>query len=257
MYLQGTQNERDLGGMVTEDGRRIRKGLFLRTDALDKLTDDDVRLLRNGYKLTTIIDMRNEEERCEKPDRIVEGAQYCHFPLFITSQAGITREEEQLKMIDGIPDMVMLYKLVVSSDTVSEKLGNALKTVIRNEKDGRQQCTLFHCVAGKDRTGILAMLILGILGVSEEDIMEDYLLTNVTGIAIANAIARQVEQETGNADMAERVRAAYTADASFLQSAMDYIHDKYGTIRNYCRDKLHVSEEEMDAFCERVLEPAN
>ncbi len=256
MHLDGTVNERDLGGMVTADNRRIRKGLFLRTDSLDRLTDNDLISLRDKYKVSIVIDLRNEEESGQKPDRMIEGARYSQIPLFVMAQAGVTREEDTVEMTDGVPDMENLYRIMVASDKVSQKLGNALRLVMNNTQDGRQKCSLFHCVAGKDRTGILAMLILGILGVSEEDIMEDYLLTNVTGQEIAGKIADDIKKLTGNAEMAERVLIAYTANESFLMSALDYIHSEYGTIPEYCKGKLKISEEEMEAFRERVLEPA-
>ncbi len=255
MHLDGTDNERDLGGMITSDHRRIRKGLFLRTDALDRLTDDDVKVLRDDYKLSIIIDLRTEEEAQKRPDCEIENASYVQIPLFVTAQAGVTREDEDaVAMDDGVLDMVALYRIVVASDKVSAKVARAFRLIMDNRDGDCQKCSLFHCVAGKDRTGILAMLILGVLGVSEEDIMEDYMKTNITGEAIARKVSEGILQKTGNAKLAEQIRIAYMAHEEYLMGALDYIHEEYGTIRNYCIGKLKISEEELDAFRERVLE---
>ncbi len=254
MYLEGTENERDLGGMVTSDHRRIKKGLFLRTDALDKLTDDDVRVLRKDYRLAIIIDLRTEEETKQRPDREIENASYVPIPLFVVAQAGMTREEDTVPVDNGVLDMVALYRIVVASDKISAKVARAFRLIMDNRDGDCQKCSLFHCVAGKDRTGIMAMLILGVLGVSEEDIMKDYMLTNVTGEAIARKAAEGIRQKTGNAKLAEQIRIMYMAHEEYLMGALDYIHEEYGTIRNYCIGKLKISEEELDAFRERVLE---
>ncbi len=254
MHLTGTVNERDLGGMVTADNRRVKEGLFLRTDALDRLTDDDVKILRDEYRLSIVIDLRNEEEMAERPDREIDGVRYYQVPLFVMAQAGVTREEDTVVMLDGVPDMEALYRVMLSSDKVSGEVGRAFRMIMDNRDGDRQKCSLYHCTAGKDRTGIMSMLILGVLGVSEEDIMKDYLLTNVTGEAIAREIADGIRMKTGNADLAERIRVAYVANEAFLMSALNYIHEGYGTISNYCMRKLKISEEEIRAFRERVLE---
>ncbi len=250
MKFEGMNNARDLGGMVTTDGKKIRKGLFLRTDALDALTDDDVNRLKD-QNVSIIIDLRTAQEMAEKPDRPVEGAQYHHIPIFSDAQAGVTHEEsDTLAVFKDLPDMKHLYKEMVLSDDACANVCKALDLIMNNENG----CTLFHCVAGKDRTGILAMLILGMLGVSEEDIMEDYLLTNVTGEEIANQIAELVRNRYHNDELAERVRIACIADEGYLNSALDYIHSEFGTIPAYCREKLKISDEEIDAFRKKALE---
>ncbi len=250
MRFEGMNNARDLGGMVTADGKQVRKGLFLRTDALNALTDDDVRELTDNQKVSLIIDLRTSEEKMEKPDREIREASYYHIPVFSSAQAGVTREEDAMAtFIRELPDMRIFYRKMVEDDEASGNVCRALRLIMNNE----QGCSLFHCVAGKDRTGILAMLILGILGVSEEDIMEDYMLTNVSGREIAGQIAEMVLERYHNEELAERVKAACTADEGYLNAALDYIHSEYGTIPDYCRDKLGISEEEMDVFRQKAL----
>ncbi len=248
--LEGMANIRDLGGLRTEDGQRVKKGLFLRADHLHNLTEDGIRYLSGPGGVTLVIDFRTDQEKEEKPDREIPGASYYHIPLFVLPAAGVTREEETVLMDGGVPDMPDLYRKMVMAPKAMSQLRRALSLILHNETGA----SLFHCTAGKDRTGVTAMMILGTLGVSEEDIMEDYLITNVTGIPIAEKIASEALTMTGDKELAERIREAYIAREKFLGAALDVIHSSCGTIGNYMAEKMQFTPEEIRAFQERSLE---
>ncbi len=250
MVLEGTINARDIGGIMTEEGYRVKEGLFLRTDSLHALSDQAVEMLRDRYNVSKIIDMRTGEERAEKPDREINGADNYHIPVFTEAEAGITRENGHLVFDDTILDMARTYEFMISSGSCTEKLSEILRQIIHNDKGA----SLYHCTAGKDRTGIVSMLILGLLGVSEDNIMKDYLETNVTGKAVAEEAAKMALKVTGRADLAEKVLAAYSADESYLRAALDYIYNNYGTIENYCRDKLGIPQEDIDLLRTKALD---
>ena len=91
--LHGAPNARDLGGLPTMDGRKVRTGLLLRSGELAGITDADAQTL-SQYPLRTVIDFRTDLEREQKPDRVLAGVRYIHCPIVQQAAAGLTREEQ-------------------------------------------------------------------------------------------------------------------------------------------------------------------
>lgn len=91
--LRGAPNARDLGGLPTMDGRKVRTGLLLRSGELAGITDADAHTL-SQYPLRTVIDFRTDLEREQKPDRVLAGVRYIHCPIVQQAAAGLTREEQ-------------------------------------------------------------------------------------------------------------------------------------------------------------------
>ena len=248
LSIQGLINARDLGGLAATDGRKIRRHRLIRADALNNLTAAGIEKLRD-YGLSTVIDLRTETERNEKPDPAVPGAAILHIPIFEEETAGITREKDSAAKMNSVPDMSRLYRHMVSDDHSVAQLSKVIKAIMA-VKDG---CVLFHCTAGKDRTGLVAMLLLGILGVSDEDILEDYIYTNVTGADVAYAYRDMVLRKTGNEALAESVKRAFLADESYLLGAM-FVVKECGGYTQFFKERLGISEEKIESFRNRIAE---
>lgn len=251
LSIRGLINARDPGGLAAADGRRVRAHRLIRTEALNNLTEDGAAKLRE-YGLRTIIDLRTETERNEKPDPVLPGVQLLQIPIFEEETAGITREEGSAAQLSRVPDMDRLYRHMVTDEHSVEQLARVIRAVMATEGG----CVLFHCTAGKDRTGVTAMLLLGILGVSDEDILEDYLYTNVTGTAAADAYSSMVFRKTGDAALAENVRRAFLAEESYLSGAMSVIKE-HGGYERYFTDRLHIPADEIQRFREKMLIDTN
>lgn len=158
--LEGAFNFRDLGGLRTSAGRRVRGGLLFRSDSLQALTEGDVATLRHDYGLKVVVDLRLEREVAEEgrgPLASVGEVGYVNAPLEMASTEG-TAPEEVLNT---------LYLQCLASPSMVRAVGRIV------EHAG--QPTLFHCAAGKDRTGVVAAIILGLLEVDEEQIVGDYM----------------------------------------------------------------------------------
>ena len=248
LSIQGLINARDLGGLVTTDGKQVRKRKLIRADALNNLTSAGIEKLRD-YGLNTIIDLRTETERDEKPDPGIQDVAMLQIPIFEEETAGITREKDSTAKMSSVPDMSRLYRHMVSDDHSVAQLAKVV-TAIMKVNTG---CVLFHCTAGKDRTGVVAMLLLGILGVSDEDILEDYIYTNATGADVAYAYSNMVLKKTGNEALAESVKRAFLADESYLLGAMSVI-EGCGGYDQFFRKQLGVADEEIDHFRKRMLQ---
>lgn len=166
--LQGANNVRDLGGVPTMDGGTVRRGKLFRADALHRLTDDDLTVLA-AYDIATVLDFRSTGELDSTgPGRLVEiGARHQHFPLMPEDPVG--------PGMTTIPaSLGELYQGIARARERSERIAAAINELAHVEN----MPLIFHCAAGKDRTGITAATIYSILGVDRKTIVADYVITD-------------------------------------------------------------------------------
>lgn len=214
--LDGVYNLRDLGGYATENGLQTRWHRFFRADGLHALTEPAQQALINTG-LRTVVDLRNQQELDEKPDVFAtnEAVNYVHLSLF----------ENVRGTSDSLPtDLTTIYLYALDNNQTAFK--NVIDIVADSSDDG----VLFHCTAGKDRTGLISALLLGAVGVGHEDIVADYALT-------AHYLADFFEQRRTEAQRAGRDISAYEplflAEPQFMQTVLDHLSENYGGILGY------------------------
>lgn len=164
--LTGAKNIRELGGYHTETGAVTKTHSLLRGDALHVLTDEDCHFLYN-YGVSTIIDLRSMEELEQAPDRLpalYRDIVQVHIP--IQDHVRAVRYSGEFP-----PSMWELYCWLL--DDSGESFLAVFETILRCEAGA----VLFHCSGGKDRTGMVAMLLLALAGVDEETIVGDYAIS--------------------------------------------------------------------------------
>lgn len=262
LQLKKLFNTRDLGGMPAADGRVIRHGRLIRSGKLYKLPDETVEKLK-GLGLKTVVDLRIFTECEEYPDTVIEGVEYVHLPLLCTATPGITREKSmtrtmaiesrRIKNEFGTADnyMVAMYKMVLFSDEPVGMLKKLMRIII--DGDG---CILWHCSGGKDRAGLVSMLVESLLGVDEKIIVEDYVAShrfqrrkffwNRAGLVIAPLVRRFKKILFGM--MAAKPR--------YIIETIAEVKAKYGSVINYCKQKLDITDEDIAAMRDKYLEPA-
>jgi len=161
--LTGCLNFRDLGGYPTADGRQVRWRQVFRSDALHHLTRPDVLRLRDELSLGTVIDLRSsgEVDAEGRGPLAFEAMAFHHLPLFegTTSRA-------------APPDMRLADLYVLMADFAKVPIGRVLTTLAATDAPA-----VYHCAAGKDRTGIISAILLSLLGVPDEVIVADYAVT--------------------------------------------------------------------------------
>ncbi len=156
--LSCTANTRELGGISLADGGVTSNGIFWRSDVPVKPSSEDVeKLLAN--RITTIVDMRTEQEAEKVPDMLSEtaGFDYCHFP--ITEGSGVPES------LEAVPHSYMDIAL-------AENMPGVMRTISESSSG-----VLFHCTAGKDRTGVVAAIILMLCGAERKAIINDYVIS--------------------------------------------------------------------------------
>ncbi len=174
--FRNIQNFRDLGGLETKDGRKVRKGLFYRGAGLAYFDEEELKEFEKLH-VKTIMDLRSAQEIRMLPDPYVKGAERIeHSGLSVEGSEDIDWSPEGMRKIGGEAmeqlEKISGYYRSIAFDNV------AYKILMRQFEEGRLPI-YFHCATGKDRTGVAAMIILMALGVKEEEIRKDYLVSNV------------------------------------------------------------------------------
>ncbi|MFC3740071.1 tyrosine-protein phosphatase [Paractinoplanes deccanensis] len=236
LHLAAAPNFRDGGGYRTAGGQWVRMGVFYRSNSLATLTDADVaKLKRLGIR--TDIDFRTDAEVAAGPDRIPAGTKYVFANVAGTSDTGLGGYSLETEA-GGVALMVAGEKSMVSADSARKAYHTFLTTVA----DPRAAGVLYHCTAGKDRTGWASAALLTALGVPRATVFEDYLLSN-SCLAASNAAAL--------AAVPASIRAGYKAvldvRAEYLQSGFDEVAAKFGTFDGYLREGLGISARSLRA----------
>uniref|UniRef100_UPI0015FEE679 tyrosine-protein phosphatase n=1 Tax=Nocardioides stalactiti TaxID=2755356 RepID=UPI0015FEE679 len=186
LRLASADNFRDVAGpgYATADGARVRRGVFYRSNEL-RLTDDDQGTLAD-LGLRAILDLRSEMEIDAHPDVPIDGATWHNFDVSgipMDQVAGLRDRRSAVELMDAV------YTSFVDSETSRSEFSG----LFRQLATGGPQ--LFHCSAGKDRTGWVAALLLHIAGVDDPTIESDYLLTN----ALTGSSRARIEAEIASA----------------------------------------------------------
>ena len=239
--LEKVTNARDLGGIKSKYGV-VKYNKLLRSGHLGVATDADCDVLTNKHNLRRIIDLRTDTEIANTPDAHIEGVDWVNISIIAATTFGITYEKSDgatiAKMIDaGIARMIargetpsdhmrILYKNFVANDYSHHGYGKFLKLLANEPIEG---ATLWHCSAGKDRVGTCTALLLHCLGVSNDDIMHDYLLTNEMNKAHTESILNKVRPYVTD-EVYELEKTMVLVDESYLVSFWNEIEKRFGTV---------------------------
>ncbi|MFF7715543.1 tyrosine-protein phosphatase [Streptomyces sp. NPDC007988] len=232
-------NFRDLGGYPTGDGRSVRWGRLYRSDSLAKLAGDDwERFL--GLGIGTVVDLRYPWE-IEARGRVPEDASFAYHNLSIEHRP---YDQPSLGTEVEVGPFLAARYLEVADDGVAE-LRQALGVIAAAAGP-----VVFHCASGKDRTGLLAALVLLLLGVSEADAVEDFALTELaTGRLLADWRAAHGDREPTWPGYGR-------APAEVMTLFLAALARRHGSVRDYAANALGVDEALTEALRERLLTPA-
>ena len=241
--LASADNFRDVAGdgYPTTDGRRLRTGVLFRSNEL-QLTDADAHAL-GSLGITAVYDLRETHEVDAHPDIEVPGSTWHHVEVRgipMDSVSHLASRDEGLAAMRGV------YRAFVDNPDARASFAELLTRLATT--DGAQ---LFHCTAGKDRTGWAAALVLTLCGVDRDVVVTDYLLTNAVGGTREKYLA-MVREHLGE-DKVAVYETVMVADAAYLQEAFDAVAATYGSIEDYVRDGLGVSDETVAALVSREL----
>ncbi|MEV7420897.1 tyrosine-protein phosphatase [Streptomyces sp. NPDC089919] len=224
--LDSTVNFRDAGGYRTADGHWVKMGEVYRSDALNHLTPNDAaKLQRLGIK--GIFDLRMQSERDKDPDVVPAGVKYTVADVF--GESGFNAMPRTPD--EAVASMVGAEKTMVSADSGKAAYRTVFAGIEGSDAPGT--AVLFHCTAGKDRTGWAAAALLTALGVPRETVTADYLASNDYRKAANDAILSHLPPA-----QAAVYKPLLDVRPEYLNSGYDEVTAKFGTFRNYTHQGL-------------------
>ena len=259
--LEGEPNFRDLGGYQTEDGKTVKRGVVYRSGKLSKLTDDDVAKVGELGIGTVVNFLAPNEIEHDGADRVPEGVEQISIPIDPkTGLEGILEDLIHARKtgdfskipVDVNPE---IHRVLVRE--ARDQYAQLFRTIIQSE----ERPVVFHCSHGVHRTGTAAAILLSALGVPWETVREDYLLSNecrseqnekrigqLRDLAAAGEGMAPEDVDTRN------IEAFYLLDGSYVDASLETIRREYGTMDDYLRDGLGLSDDELKALREKLLE---
>ncbi|MFI6500225.1 tyrosine-protein phosphatase [Nonomuraea typhae] len=249
--IRSVPNLRDVGGLATADGRKVRTGLAFRSGALDRLDEHESRRLYEAG-IRTVCDMRTATERAEQPDRLADDTTYlvldvqrsgghgADIAALFTSPAAA----EALRSPEAAEAfLVKVYRAFITTQDAHEAYADLMRALARPG-------TLFHCTAGKDRTGWGAALLLTLLGVDRENVLADYLASNDHLAAMAGVVYDLAAQHGIDREL---VRPLMEVREVYLNAAFDQVNTTYGDFSTYVRQALQLTEPDLQALRDLYL----
>lgn len=228
--MAGGYNFRDLGGFRTQDGRYTKWGKLFRSDDLNHLTQGDLDYL-SSIPLVSIVDFRSEQEISEAPDQNPASLKK-NYQLQIDPGNVIAFQDIASKSEKEMEQMMMTLNELLVEDEACVNQYKEFFTLVQNEQEVP---LMYHCSAGKDRTGMATALILFALGVDKETIIEDYLASN---FYLGEKYTPMKTQHPSITPLLE-VRSQY------IEAGLVKIEEKYGSINTYLTDVLKVDIDGM------------
>jgi protein-tyrosine phosphatase len=242
--VAGAANLRDLGGYATRDGRVLRWGVLYRSDALDDLSEQDVAYLAR-LRLRRVVDFRSAAERERDPDRLPGGVTAVWQPI---AGQGLDPHQLQDRLMAGeVSAEQAAAFLVAGNRAFVTEFREVYARFLRDLADPANLPTLFHCTAGKDRTGFAAALVMLALDVPRETAMHDYLLTNTFTQAKTRRTLQMIRLASLFRVDPDDVQPLFEARESYLGAAFSAIEETQGAAA-YLRDALGID----DALRERL-----
>lgn len=260
LRLKKLINTRDLGGLPTSDGRKIKKGKLIRSGRLYKLPLSAQAALKS-LGLKTVIDLRTGKEREEYPIHIIDGVDYVHLPLVCTATVGITHEKSMASVVmkeskriekefaSADEYMNSMYEIILFEKGSVSRLRKIFDILL--DSDG---CVLWQCNAGKDRTGIVSMLIESALGVDRQTVIADYTMSDYFQRTKRSFQRLGLRLFPLPPRFRKMLFALMRAKREYIEGAISLIEERCGSIEGYLKDVLLLSDGDMVRLKSKYLE---
>jgi protein-tyrosine phosphatase len=253
--LEGAQNFRDFGGYATEDGRQVKHGHLFRSGRLTALSEADHKTMEGiGIKLICDLRRTSESEGAPTSWRALPAPEMLHLPLLRDNDSEGIGSWQQAADLGRVRErMLDIYLSLVTQPHVAIQYGTLFKWLAAKAS----YPMLIHCSAGKDRTGVACALILGALGVSREDIIADYLLSEIhyDGERDLKRATGQALDLTSSASWTiEGLAPIFRVERAYLETALEAIEKNYGSARDFLIAAGGVLTTHLDALAEHLLE---
>ncbi|KAF8550375.1 hypothetical protein OG21DRAFT_1514081 [Imleria badia] len=254
VQISGICNVRDLGSYPTTTPNLITKpGYAFRGAEVSHITEQGIQQMR-ALGITTVFDLRSDPEMQKycTPIPTIEGVQILRTPVFTNedySPESIARKFELYA--SGTTEAFMkLYSQILDHG------GRAFGTILRHVRDRPNASFLFHCTAGKDRTGIIAAILLKFAGVEDHFICQDYSLTRIGREPDREKVLRRLSKEPLFAANSELALRMLTSRYETMNATLGLLRDKYGGVEAYAKNFCGLTDDDISIIRSNLVVPA-
>ncbi len=251
LKIPGVSNFRDLGGYFTKDGRTVKWGQLYRSGHLAGLTPRGLDLTTK-LNLSTTVDFRSTYETQRHPDRVPAGVRALHLPVMDQANREMSQEIRERIKNNNIAGYSPVPIITKAYQQFPVEFTPAFKTFIHAVLEAKGKPILWHCTAGKDRTGYAAAILLRLLGVDQETIYQDYLLSN--------KYVKRLNKQTLTAIFVRGFKAyrmikpLMGVQLDWLQAAFDNLDEEWGSFGAYISDGLGLTPSDVEQMKDDLLE---
>lgn len=246
--LEGTTNTRDLGGYPCNNNKYTKWKKVLRSDCLSKLTKEDKKFLIDKYNLKKVIDLRSVDEINIAANAFSEDTRVEYVNISLADDV----DPNKVVDINNISENFLRDFYI---NLIEDKMDNIKKVIQEIADIGENDSVIFHCTAGKDRTGVIAMLLLGICGVSKQDIATNYMqtATNLKYNTHFTSGMKKLAEEYNKVLGEEVMKKMSSSNEENIEYTYDKLIDKYGSFKEFFLH-LGISENEMNKIIDVLTE---
>ncbi|WP_251545909.1 tyrosine-protein phosphatase [Limosilactobacillus caecicola] len=244
VQLDGAMNFRDLGGYRTQEGKTVKWQHIYRADSLSNLSRKDLQRLENLH-ITVDCDLRSDYEQGMAPDVVPATTKVidCHvYP----DEDDVDRQVRTPQPLQENNYLGLVYQHVILNEHSERMFQRVLAELLVLPED---QALVYHCSAGKDRTGMMSALILSLIGVDDDTIIRDYLLTNEL---YDFASGRQLPSDTEVGAMVAKMNLT-KGDGPVMRAFLDTIQDSWGSTEEFAKQQLGFTDRTIAEFKAKYL----
>ena len=258
-------NARQLGG-IQAGCHRVKQNKLFRSSNLSKATEHDLLRLRDEFDVHLVIDFRSDFEYMRKPDKLLDGMESALIPVLDESMHGDAFNKDQVVPATGIDFMEFLfgiarhpiaktlkdklYNYFVESDYAHRQYKKFFETVLAL----KGAPVLWHCTSGKDRCGFGAVLMLAALGADDDSILDDYAESEKSYHKQLEAMTAKGRQSGMTEEQLDILHFLVSVKREYMETPVRRINQEYGSLLEFIKQKIGVSQPEIETLREYYLE---
>lgn len=259
--VPAVENFRDMGGYLCQGGRVVRWGRFFRSGALQNLSEADLALL-SAARLRYVVDYRSQFEAQRTPDELPAGAEYLHIPAIGPGnpQVSSLAETDLLAQLQQVRDPAQMQEVLRAFVMLYQELpfdNSSYRQMLGTLDALEGGAMLQHCSAGKDRTGVGCALVLLALGVDEETVAQDYLLSSVFRENHNRHLLEKLAEMQFSPQIIQALEGMLDVSRDLLEHTFTAIKARYGDYPRYFLEEYGVDAEHLAAWRELHTLPAD
>ena len=258
--LQGQPNFRDIGGYLTSEGRKVKQGLVFRSGELPRLTEKDVQQLEALDIKTVVNFLQQPEIDARGEDRLPPNVRQIHLPIATVDDPDLPVQVLRARQTGDFSNVPVEMNPEVHRLLIREA-NKEYARLIREIAMPENRPLVFHCSHGVHRTGTATAILLSALGVPWETVREDYLLSNAYRkaeverrlVELQALAAETFDIKPDQVDMTN-IQAFYILQPSYIDASLDEAKNQYGSMNNYIREGLGITDKEIANLRAQLLE---